>query len=75
MDLSSVDITSPNLGKEYTLHSVFDQLSDFINFYDMLSYTTMAFVSSGVIGVINLNKYLCLFFNQRNSRLNKIGTD
>jgi hypothetical protein len=58
MDLSSIDITSPNLGKEYTEHYVFSQLNDFISFYDTLSYTTMGFVSSGVIGVINLNTYV-----------------
>jgi len=58
MDLSSIDNTSPNLGKDFTEHSVFGQLNDFISFYDTLSYTTMGFVSSGVIGVINLNTYV-----------------
>jgi len=48
----------PNFGKEYTEHCVFNQLSDFISFYDTLSYTTMGFVSSGVIGVINLNTHV-----------------
>ena len=55
MDLSSIDVTSHNLSKEYTNHKVFSQRSDFMSFYDTLSYTTMGFVSSGVIGIIILN--------------------
>lgn len=41
MDLSLIDITFPDLGKKYIGHYVFDQLDDFISFYDTLSYTTM----------------------------------
>lgn len=55
MDLSLLNINSPNLGKDFTDHRVFNQLDDSISFYDALSYSTMDFVSSGVIGVINLN--------------------
>ena len=44
MDLSLIDITSPNLGKDFIEHNVFNQLDDLISFYDTLSYTTMGFV-------------------------------
>lgn len=45
MDLSSLNINSFNLGKNFTDHRVFNQLDDLISFYDALSYTTMDFVS------------------------------
>lgn len=55
MDLSSIDLNAPNLSKKYTEHRVFDQLKDHINFYDMLSFTSMGNLTSGLIGVINFN--------------------
>lgn len=58
MDLESLDFNTTNLGKDYKEHSVFNQLDDFISFYDSLSYTTMGFMSGGVIGVINLNTHV-----------------
>lgn len=35
MELSSLDINAPNLGKDFTDHRVFNQLDDLMNFYDM----------------------------------------
>ena len=58
MDLESLDINTTNIGKDYKEHSVFNQLDDFIRFYDSLSYTTMGFISGGVIGVLNLNTHV-----------------
>ena len=58
MDLSSLDIHIPNLGKDYKKHHIFSQLDDLIDFYNTLSYTTMGFISGGVTGVINLNTHV-----------------
>jgi len=58
MDLSSLDIHAPNFDKDFTQHEIFSQLDDLINFYDMLSFSTMGFISSGLIGVINLNTHV-----------------
>ncbi len=58
MDFSSLDIHAPNLDKDFTKHRVFAQLDDLMSFYDSLSNTTMGFISSGVIGVINLNTHV-----------------
>lgn len=66
MDLESLDFDTTNLGKDYKEHSVFNQLDDFISFYDSLSYTTMGFISGGVIDVINLNTGLANLIDTRN---------
>lgn len=58
MDLSTLGNNTHNLDNEFTKHCVFNQLADYIDFYDMLSYTTMGFASTGVIGVINLNTHV-----------------
>jgi hypothetical protein len=46
------------LGKEYTDHNVFRQLSEFIDFYDSLSYTTIGFISQGTEAIVNLDTYV-----------------
>lgn len=46
------------LGKEYTDHKVFRQLSEFADFYDSLAYTTMGFMSQGTKAILNLNTYV-----------------
>lgn len=58
MDLSSLDIHAPKLGKDYKEHIIFNQLKELIDFYDTLSITTMGFVTGGVIGVANLNTHV-----------------
>jgi hypothetical protein len=46
------------LGEEYLNHKVFEQLSEFIDFYSSLSYTTMTFVNLGTQTIINLDSYV-----------------
>lgn len=46
------------LEKEYTQHKVFKQLTEFANFYNLLSYTTMGFVSQGTKSFLNLDAYV-----------------
>jgi hypothetical protein len=46
------------LGEEYLNHKVFEQLSEFIDFYNSLSYTTMSFVKLGTQTIINLDSYV-----------------
>lgn len=58
MELSSLDSNAHNLDEKFTEHNVFSQLSDYIDFYNSLSFTTMGFVSSGVVGVVNLNTHV-----------------
>lgn len=54
VDLSSLDIHTPNLGKDFTEHVVFSHLDDLINFYDKLPYSTMGIISGGVSGLRKL---------------------
>lgn len=46
------------LGKDYTEHKVFEQLSEFCEFYDSLAFTTMRFMSQGTKAVLNLDTYV-----------------
>ncbi|HRQ18296.1 MAG TPA: hypothetical protein PL085_14570 [Agriterribacter sp.] len=47
-----------NLENEYLEHSVFEQLTELIDFYDGLSNTTMGFVSQGTKAITNLDTYV-----------------
>jgi hypothetical protein len=46
------------LGKEYTEHKVFGQLSELADFYYRLSHTTMGFISQGTKAILNLDTYV-----------------
>ncbi|MGM9507586.1 hypothetical protein ACS5NO_07660 [Larkinella sp. GY13] len=46
------------LGKEYTDHKVFGQLSDLADFYNSLAHTTMRFMSQGTKATLNLDTYV-----------------
>mgnify|MGYP007082188063 FL=1 len=46
------------LGKEYTDHKVFGQLSEFAYFYNSLAHTTMGFMSQGTKAILNLDTYV-----------------
>jgi hypothetical protein len=46
------------LGKEYTDHKVFGQLSEFADFYDSLARTTSGFMSQGTKAILNLDTYV-----------------
>ncbi len=46
------------LGKEYTDHKVFEQLTEFSDFYGSLAYTTMRFMSQGTKAILNLDTYV-----------------
>ena len=50
--------TMPRLGKEYTDHKVFRQLSEFADFYDSLAHATMGFISQGTKAILNLDTYV-----------------
>jgi len=46
------------LGKEYTNHKVFGQLTEFAAFYESLAHTTMGFMSQGTKAILNLDTYV-----------------
>lgn len=46
------------LGTEYKKHKVFEELSDFSEFYQSLSYNIMMFVSQGTRAFLNLDTYV-----------------
>ncbi|WP_247234265.1 hypothetical protein [Telluribacter sp. SYSU D00476] len=46
------------LGKEYSSHEVFGQLSEFADFYASLAHTTMWFISQGTKSIANLDTYV-----------------
>lgn len=57
------------LGKEYSDHKVFRQLSEFVNFYDSLAHMTMRFMSPGTKAILNLDMYV---FSSIKGTLNSI---
>lgn len=58
MNLDDLDsLPKHNLEKEYLEHPVFEQLTEFIDFYEALSNSTMSMVSSGTKAIVNLDTY------------------
>jgi hypothetical protein len=49
--------TGVNLGTNYLEHIIFSQLTEYINFYDTLSFSIMSFSSLGTKAVLNLDTY------------------
>ena len=45
------------LGKEYTEHSIFEQLKYYSDFYDSLSFSIMSWSSMGTKAILNLDTY------------------
>src|SRR5690554_8140014 len=46
-----------NLGKAYNEHIIFDQLKNYSEFYDSLSFSIMNWAAQGTGGIINLDTY------------------
>jgi len=45
------------LGKEYTEHSIFEQLQRYSKFYDSLSFSIMSWHTQGTLALMNLDTY------------------
>lgn len=45
------------LGKEYTEHSIFEQLKRYSKFYDSLSFSIMSWHTQGTLALMNLDTY------------------
>ncbi len=45
------------LGKAYKEHLIFEQLQYYADFYDSLSFSIMGFVSTGTMGLVNIDTY------------------
>jgi len=46
------------LGKEYTEHSIFEQLQRYSKFYELLSFSIMGWHTQGTLALINLDTYV-----------------
>lgn len=46
------------LNKEYFEHKIFEQLNEYVSFYDNLSYSVMGFITSGTRAKFNIDTYV-----------------
>jgi guanylate kinase len=51
-------IIENELGTEYTQHSIFEQSKFYSNFYDLLTFSIMHFISMGTKSFLNIDTYV-----------------
>lgn len=56
--LNNDEIIKRSLGKEYLNHVIFNEIDEYMAFYERLSFSTMNWISLGTTSVINLDTYV-----------------